>query len=39
MRFLLIAAILLAGISGLGTAQDKPKPNGIFDAKKCTPRF
>jgi hypothetical protein len=38
MRFLSIAAILLASISGLGAAQDKPRPDGMYDVRRCTPK-
>jgi TonB family protein len=38
MRFLSIAAVLLASVSGLGAAQDKPKPDGKYDVQRCTPK-
>ena len=38
MRFLSIAAVLLAGVSGLGASQDNPKPGGKYDVQRCTPK-
>ena len=38
MRFLSIAAVLLASVSGLGSARDKPKPDGEDDAQRCAPK-
>ena len=37
MRFRSIAAVLLASASGLGAAQDKPKPAGKGHVQRCTP--
>ena len=38
MRFLSIAAVLLAGVSGLGASKDKRKPGGNYDVQRCTPK-
>ena len=38
MRFLSIAAVLLAGVSGLGAVQDNPKPDGKYYVRGCTPK-
>src|SRR6267143_112420 len=38
MRLLSIAAVLLASVSGLGAAQDKPTPDGKYDVQRCAPK-
>jgi hypothetical protein len=38
MRFLSIAAVFLATVSGLGAAKDEPKPDGKHDVQRCTPK-
>ena len=37
MRFLSIAAVFLASVSGLGGAQEKPKPDRNYDVQRCAP--
>jgi hypothetical protein len=38
LRFLSMAAVLLASVSGIGAAQDNPKPDCKNDVQRCTPR-
>ena|ERR1700730_14461235 len=38
MRFVSIAAILLASLSRPGAAQERPEPDGTYDLQRCTPK-
>jgi len=38
MRFLSIAAVLLASLSRAGAPQERPEPDGTYDVQRCTPK-